>query len=499
MLEDFDTLYALLGLFALTYGLKAYIDARRSPLNDIPALGFSGVLTSYITSIQSTFRLKTMVQEALPKFNGSPFRVAMIQKWLVVVTTPQLIDELRKAPDDALSFDEAAAETLQVDYTFGPEIRNNQYHVRSIRTPLTRNLAACFPDLFDETKLAFSELIPSTSDWLPVPAYDTIMRIVSRSSNRVFIGLPFCRDPDYCKLNEEFTVQAVTAGTILMCFPSFLRPLAARFLTNVERGIKRGIKHLGPMIQERLENEEKYGREWADRPNDLISWLLEYAEPRHREVRDLVIRVLTVNFTAIHTTTMAFAHALYDIASRQEYVEPLREEVERIVEEEGWSKSSIGKMRKLDSFVRESQRVSNGGAVIMVRKALKDFTFSDGTTVPAGHYAAACQFAIHHDPKYYEDPYSFRGFRYSELRQEEGEGLKHQAANLSLEWLNFGGGRHACPGRFLAINEVKTMLAYTLLNYDVKTVDGLRPKSFWFGHTNMPNPKAKILFRKRTR
>jgi len=31
----------------------------------------------------------------------------------------------------------------------------------------------------------------------------------------------------------------------------------------------------------------------------------------------------------------------------------MREEVEAIVEAEGWTKSSIGKMRKVDSFVKE--------------------------------------------------------------------------------------------------------------------------------------------------
>ena len=42
-------------------------------------------------------------------------------------------------------------------------------------------------------------------------------------------------------------------------------------------------------------------------------------------------------------------------------MEPLREEVESIIAEEGWSKASIGKMRKLDSFLKESQRLNGVG------------------------------------------------------------------------------------------------------------------------------------------
>lgn len=40
-----------------------------------------------------------------------------------------------------------------------------------------------------------------------------------------------------------------------------------------------------------------------------------------------------------------------------EYIRPLREEVESIVKEHGWTKTSIFKMRKLDSFLREVQRI----------------------------------------------------------------------------------------------------------------------------------------------
>ena len=50
---------------------------------------------------------------------------------------------------------------------------------------------------------------------------------------------------------------------------------------------------------------------------------------------------------------MHWAHA--------EYVQPMREEVEAIISAEGWTKSAVGKFRKLDSFLRESQRVSGNG------------------------------------------------------------------------------------------------------------------------------------------
>ena len=54
------------------------------------------------------------------------------------------------------------------------------------------------------------------------------------------------------------------------------------------------------------------------------------------------------------------------------------------------------------------------------------------------------------------------------------------------------------PGRFFATNEVKAMLAYVLLNYDIKMPnDGGRPSELWFGVSSIPDPTAQLMFRKR--
>jgi hypothetical protein len=48
---------------------------------------------------------------------------------------------------------------------------------------------------------------------------------------------------------------------------------------------------------------------------------------------------------------------LYRLIAKPEYVEPLRQEVETVIREEGWTKAAIDKMHKIDSFLRETQRV----------------------------------------------------------------------------------------------------------------------------------------------
>ena len=57
-----------------------------------------------------------------------------------------------------------------------------------------------------------------------------------------------------------------------------------------------------------------------------------------------------------HFDHQSLTHALFDLAAHPEYIQPLREEIERVVADEGWTKSAFTHMWKLDSFLKESHR-----------------------------------------------------------------------------------------------------------------------------------------------
>ncbi|KAG9310147.1 cytochrome P450 [Chiua virens] len=433
-------------------------------------------------------------------YKSAPFKVADRYHWIVVLGSRQHMEELRKAPDDTLSFHEAANETIRTEYTLGSEVYHNPYHIETVRSHLTRSLSTLYPEIRDEISVAFEEVLNlEDNEWKSIPALRAIQRVVCRTSNRLFVGLPLCRDNDWLDLNLRFTLDVVQGGKTILRFPRFLAPLVAHFMTDVPGSTKRGMKHLGPIIEERLKCLKEYGVDWADKPNDLLSWLLHDApEGPERTVRLLTTRVLTVNFAAIHTSSNSFAHALFFLAENPQYLQPLREEVESIVEKEGWSKTSLGKMRKIDSFLKETQRLVGIGSVSLLRKALKDFTFSDGTFIPKGTSIVVPSRSLHLDNDNYENAHEFDPFRFSNMRGEEGEGTKHHFVSTSLEYLPFGHGKHACPGRFFAANELKSMLAHIVLSYDVKLEDGATsPKPMHDGPGVAADPFAKVMFRRR--
>ncbi|KAF8343233.1 cytochrome P450 [Amanita rubescens] len=478
---------------------KTVVNYRK--LSAIPTAGGSGLFRSYVNALKFVKHGREIVQEGYDKYRGSLFKVSMPTQWMIVGASPQLIDDIRRAPEDQLSLKDATAEMFHTDILLGHELHEDDFHVEVIRTYFTKNLAAQFNEVVDEMKVSFEEFVPTKGEeWTTLIAYKANLSIVCRVLNRFLIGMPLCRDPDYRTLNEQFAVDALMAGNILNLFPIFLRSIVVYFLRKVPRGIQRGIKHLEPLIKERLEKEAQYGENWPGKPNDAISWLLEVGKkPHQRTIKGLTIRILLMNFAGIHTTTMQFTHALYHLAAHPEYVQPMREEVEAAIREDGWTKAAIDKLRKVDSFLRESQRMHGSGLFSMHRKVMKKFTFSNGVTIPTGYLVSAPQTSVHYDPDNYPDPDVFDGFRHARMREKEGEGAKHVMMTPTLNYLPFGHGRSACPGRFFAASEIKLLLAHVLLNYDMKLA-GCRgqPADWWFGFHSMPDPTVEVMFRKRT-
>jgi hypothetical protein len=50
---------------------------------------------------------------------------------------------------------------LQSDYTLGPQVKRDTYHIGVVRNPLTKNIDAIFPDLLDEIDCAVEDEIGS--------------------------------------------------------------------------------------------------------------------------------------------------------------------------------------------------------------------------------------------------------------------------------------------------------------------------------------------------
>ncbi|KAI6013599.1 hypothetical protein BKA83DRAFT_4006153, partial [Pisolithus microcarpus] len=269
----------------------------------IPSVGYLSWPLSYITSFKYVSNAAQILQECYAKYKGAPFKVPTLNRWIVVIGR-QHLEDVKKSTDDEPSLIEAANDMVQsqsakVDYLIGPEINSNPYHISVARIHLTRNLGLYYPDIKDEVHTAFEELLDLKDNaWKSVPAVETVREIVCRASNRVFVGLPLCWDHDWIDLNSRFAVDVATDANILNMFPKFLVPLVSRKLPKSAAGMARAMKHLDPIVKERLRCAEECGDEWNDKPVSRSSLLID--EKQESLTRQLAPRALTVNFASIH-------------------------------------------------------------------------------------------------------------------------------------------------------------------------------------------------------
>ncbi|EJD49225.1 cytochrome P450 [Auricularia subglabra TFB-10046 SS5] len=496
----------LSGAAVLALGLAiGQYTSRGEQYDAIPIVGVgSGPLATQIASLRSLKSFRSWIAEGYNKYRSGMFRVRAFREWMLVISGPELIEELRRAPDDVLSFREATAKGLQGDYTLGDWREETLLHVGLIKSRLTRSLAHLFPGVMDEITAAFTDEITSKlngNEWTTLAVSEALMRVVCRTSNRVFVGLPLCRDPEYIDLNVKYTIDVVVSGNIIRQFPSFLKPLAGRFLTPIPRTYARARRVMTQFLEDRLRESDVHGRNWEDKPDDFLQWILDAGDEREKQPYPLMTRILRLNFAAIHTTALSFMFALYRVAAEPEkYQEPIRQEVHEVLSRHGWTKTAMDKLRRVDSLLRETQRYHGLGAVSMTRLAMKDFTFSDGTQVKKGQMVSVASRPTHYDGAIYPEPEKFDGFRfYNEWEEKEDElSLPNRLVSTSFDFLTFGTGRHACPGRFWAANEMKAMMAYMVTHYDMKMErEGVVPDETWIAAAVIPDRNARMVIRKR--
>ncbi|KIJ50556.1 hypothetical protein M422DRAFT_245171 [Sphaerobolus stellatus SS14] len=483
---------ALIVLTLISWAKQRFINRE---FYQIPSIEVGGPFSTLRSKIKFVKHGKDMLQEGYLKYKPRPFRIPDFQGPHVALTGEDMIDELRKYPEELLSFRAASDDIIAGDYTISRTALRNPYHVPIIRNQLTSNLGNLFPVMRDEMLLAFEELIPLTEDWSSVKLYPAIRTMVCRMSNRLFLGVPYCRDPEFVKMNLEFVFNAVVAAQIMNFFPDFLKPLVVRLLTRVPASMKIALKFIRQALEDRERRTEEYTIGQPNKPVDMLTWMLDDPNPEEKTPENLTHRMVILNFASIHGTAIIFTLALIDIATRPEYIQPFREEIEVAIKNHGWTKDAVDVMEKLDSFIKESQRFNSAGALSLFRKAMKDIRLSDGTFIPKGTTISAIMKARQCDEKLYPNATTFDGFRFSNMPSNEA---KRSMTAVSLDYLPFGHGRHACPGRFFAAVEMKLILAHILINYDIQVFDPTRPSAIWYGNSCLPNSDYELQFRKRT-
>ncbi|KAG8160081.1 hypothetical protein KVR01_010718 [Diaporthe batatas] len=313
--------------------------------------------------------------------------------------------------------------------------------------------------LADETALAVPDLFGDSKEWHSLPLKDTILTLVARISSRVFLGEELCRNEAWHKISREYTTTVFPAADVLRAYPAgIIRSIAARLLPICRAAsaqVAEARSVLRPVLERRAAAKKAAAAEGRKVEfNDAVEWFENAAAKAGADYEPAAMQ-LFLSIVAIHTTSDLLTQVMEDLAGHPEVVEDLRTEIKEVLSDGGWKKTSLTNMKLLDSVIKESQR-------------LKPTQLGDG-------------------------------YRFYNIRRSGEPGKENTSLLVSTtpEHMGFGHGIHACPGRFMAANEIKIALVFILLNYDWKLPEGVKPKTHEFGIALNTDAAVEILARKR--
>lgn len=187
--------------------------------------------------------------------------------------------------------------------------------------------------------------------------------MVARLSSIMFIGEEVAHDKEWIDVSVNYTIDAFVGARELRLWPAVLRRLVHWVLPSTRR--VREDMRIGRQIVDReiakrqLIRQGKLKEQTPKTHADALDWFQEVGAGQEF---DQTRAQIGLSLAAIHTTSNMLTNFMYDMTAYPEYIQPLRDEIKAVLEEDGGlKKTSLTKMKLLDSVMKESQRVTPTG------------------------------------------------------------------------------------------------------------------------------------------
>ena len=333
----------------------------------------------------------------------------------------------------------------------------------------------------------------------------------------------------------SLTTFVVPSALVLRFFPPFTHPVIS-YVTHFFNRIynRRVLKVLGPYIEQQISilSQQIIVETKTLSRNDILTWLITDAlrrnESREGLIDRITYRVFIAIFAAMETTTMTISHCLFDICASddpQTIWESLAAEGQRVLSTP-IDLASVNGLIQADSALKETLRLRTSVKALATQVTAPRGLYLQGYNerLPYGARLAVSAWGIHRDKAVYgPDADAYDAFRFSRPVGTIVSGHNTEKATIEAEaalatngsattdpngkvnlmvsatenYLPFGMGRHACPGRYFAAAELKLFLAYLAVHYDLKLGEKGRPGFVSIGHFPIPPLSGRLMIKRK--
>lgn len=291
------------------------------------------------------------------------------------------------------------------------------------------------------------------------------LRIVARSLFSVDVEDDEAREVGQAldALVDAFSVVAVSFGGLLqkLPLPSNLRS-------------RRALRTLDALVYGLIRERRGSGQSGTEGGEDLLSLLLaaRYEEGGGMDDRQVRDEVLTLFLAGHETTANALAWSWYLLASHPGAEARFHAEIDSVLGDRLPGAADLPSLPYTRQVFAESMRLYPPAWAVS-RKAIEPLTIG-GYPVPAGAGVLASQWIAHRDPRFFEEPASFRPERWTE---------EFEAGLPKLAYFPFGGGPRLCIGMGFAWMEGVLLLATIGRRWRMRLVPG---------HPVEPHPRITL-------
>lgn len=200
-----------------------------------------------------------------------------------------------------------------------------------------------------------------------------------------------------------------------------------------------------------------------DPEGDLLSLLLTARDPEGGAALDddaVRAHALTILLAGHETTGSSLAFTLHLLGRHRAVQDRVRREVADVLGDGRITAENLEELHYTAQVVDEALRLYPP-AHTLVRQADAESTLC-GRSVPRGRIVAVSVWGIHHNPAIWAAPHRFDPDRFG--------GAQERSSGDRYTHLPFGGGPHACIGRFLAITELLAAVATVVRDYRLQSL-----------------------------
>jgi cytochrome P450 len=169
----------------------------------------------------------------------------------------------------------------------------------------------------------------------------------------------------------------------------------------------------------------------------------------------LIDQVLTLFIAAYHASTVTLCWTFYLLARHPAVHRQVVDEIEAVL---GARRPTLADLRKLpltENVLKEAMRLYPSAWEMFPREAIAATQLGDWK-IPRGAWLLLSPYVTHRDERFFTDPLVFDPGRWSPGRVE---------AIDPRAYFPFGGGRHVCVGREMAMAQNTLMLVMVLRRY----------------------------------